>query len=317
MITQKTVLVSFVGANDKGDIPDHGEGAIITTFKERKFEETHLLWCRSQNKKIDFQIIAEGLKNKLESKGLCKEVFIHYFPCKNVTDHNEIYPKLLKMCQKQFDKRVNVTITAAIASGTPAMQACWILLAESGDYKLELIRTDEPKFGKPYVKPVKLNTTLPKVMSLKQENLKIKKENLSLLPILEIKRKDGKIRIGTVTIKLSPMEFSFYRFFAEREEPLKLSYINLNIKIAEKIYAYHKEAYPYSDRLRQQGEQYSKSPSISLQNTRANISRINKKINGSQIDPILKSYYSINIGGNRHCTEYYLNVPKEKILLID
>lgn len=136
---------------------------------------------------------------------------LHKFDCKNVTDHNEIYPKLLEIC-KELNISPDREYTAAIAAGTPAMQVCWLLMAESGDFPIKLIRSNEPRFGKPLVTLIKLDTTLPKIFRLEQENDEID----NLLPDAEIDVKNGSLQIAGTIIPLSPMEFSYYRYFAQR-----------------------------------------------------------------------------------------------------
>jgi sigma54-dependent transcription regulator len=50
-----------------------------------------------------------------------------------VTDHNQIYVELKNYCDR-LNNADNRSYTAAISSGTPDMQVCWILLAEYGDF---------------------------------------------------------------------------------------------------------------------------------------------------------------------------------------
>ena len=90
----------------------------------------------------------------------------------DVTDHNHIYP-VLKGFTDDLNKAENFDYTAAISSGTPAMQVCWILLAESGDFsetnKLNLIKVKDPAFGESENIPVIIETSLPQIIRLKNE----------------------------------------------------------------------------------------------------------------------------------------------------
>ena len=53
------------------------------------------------------------------------------------------------------------------------MQVCWILLSESGDFSdsnpLRLVQIKDPKFGKSENVPVKIDTSLPRIVRLKEE----------------------------------------------------------------------------------------------------------------------------------------------------
>jgi sigma54-dependent transcription regulator len=144
MKSKRKVFVSFVGSNDAGKLIGKDDGAILTALKAfKKVEKVYLLWSPTGN----FKDIANYLKKEIINNRFCKNVLLHAFDLDNVTDHNEIYPKLLGFCKSNFKE--NEEVTAAIASGTPAMQVCWILMAESGDYKLKLIRSNEsPDFQK-------------------------------------------------------------------------------------------------------------------------------------------------------------------------
>ena len=60
------------------------------------------------------------------------------------------------------------------------MQVCWILLAESGDFSelnsLRLIQVKDPKFGKSENLLVKIDTSLPRILRLKEEVKTLKKD---------------------------------------------------------------------------------------------------------------------------------------------
>lgn len=163
------ILLSFVGTNDAGKLRGENDGAVLTVFKKRKFDEVHLIWNTSEAKNVSFEQIAKYVKDEIIKRKYCSNVRPHRFDCDDVTDHNEIYPKLLAFCNS-LGTTEGRKFTAAIASGTPAMQVCWILMAESGDFPLELIRSNEPRFGKAPVTPIRLGTGLPRIIRLEQEN---------------------------------------------------------------------------------------------------------------------------------------------------
>jgi hypothetical protein len=49
------VLLSFVGTNDAGKLTGDSDGAILTVFRERKFDEVHLLWNPSKTRQPGFK----------------------------------------------------------------------------------------------------------------------------------------------------------------------------------------------------------------------------------------------------------------------
>ncbi len=324
----KKVLVSFVGTNDRGDLPGHGDGAILTVFKERQFDETHLLWCHSDRKDIDYKKIAETVRDRLLQRRNCRKVKIHHFPCRNVTDHNEIYRKLQSMCKKQFGYPPQDDITAAIASGTPSMQACWILLAESGDFPLALIRSNEAQFGRPRVKQVTLGTSLPRIISLDRENTVLKKENADLnktieksLPQLTMWARKGIVKIGKQEVHLAPMEFAYYRYFLARalreDKPVEIRSDGIEKVMSDEILNYHKEAFMRLELPRQRAQEVLEDRDISVKTLRAHASRISKKIRSASESKLAGLYFQISVEGSRGAKTYCVKAPKERIKIIE
>jgi len=163
------ILLSFVGTNDVDKTSGRPGGLILTILKKRKFDEVHLLWNYSEVKNLSDEEMAKHVRDQVLSRGYCNTVKLHRVDCSDVTDHNEIYPKLLAVCQS-LKPSPGRRFTAAIASGTPAMQVCWILLAESGDFPVELKRGNEPWVGRQPVAPIRLSSSLPRILRLEQEN---------------------------------------------------------------------------------------------------------------------------------------------------
>ena len=307
----KEILITFVGINDFNKEKD---GAVLTVFKKRKFDEVHLIWNVSEYK--NFFEIASHVKKEIEKRKYCKKIITHSFDCEDVTDHNEIYPKLLEICKSINSK--DKKFTAAIASGTPSMQACWILMAESGDFPLRLIRSDEAKFGKPIVREVKLSTALPRILKLKEENEELKKERKKLLFPLSINIIKGEIKIGKDELNLSPVKFSYYRYFIERaykeEEYLRIDIDTVPDEFYKSILNNHRETFPQADANRMFSE---KNKYISSPTFRANISKLNKKIKSLFDNDAELNYYQIESKGKRFRKAYGINLPKEKIKMLN
>lgn len=304
----KSVLISFAGSND---FNKENDGAILTIFKDKKmkFDRVILLW--NPSKFSNFFEIAEYVKSALIKRNHCKEVLVNAFECEDVTDHNEIYPKLLEFCNSLNKKD---KYTAAIASGTPSMQACWILLAESGDFPIRLIRSDDPKFGKPIVREVKLGTSLPKIMRLEKENKKLKKD---FLPNVILNVSKAELKIGDSKVNLSPTEFSYYRFFLERavngSEYLRVGIYETPLEFYKSVLQYHRDSFPNSDAIRMDLE---KSKGIVSATFRSNISKLNKKISTAIKDRSLSRYFTVESEGERHRKSYGINLDCQKIKIL-
>jgi hypothetical protein len=300
----KNILFSFVGLND-----DNREknGAIVTVAVNRKFDEIHLLWSKS--KYYEFDRIGKYVESTLNSKSLCKEVFLREIKIKDPTDHNEIYPKLLKYLESV--QKPGHKYTAAISSGTPSMQACWILIAESGAFPLKLVRSDDPKWGVPVVRKVKLSAALPRIEKIKKENIELKK---SALEKLTIDKKIPEVRIGDKMIDLTPIEFAYYRFFAEKakndEEHIRFAGIDVPPEFYQKVHMYHKESYAESDGLRMSLE---RAGTIACSNFRANVTRLNSKLKKAVSHELYSKYYMIESEGKKHAKRYGINLPPESI----
>jgi len=315
----KHIMISFVGSNDAGKLADKEDGAVLTALKKRTFNEVHLLWNPSNESTRDFKKIAEYLKEEIIKRKYCSKVTLHQFDCDDVTDHNEIYPKLLEICLS-LSLGKGKKFTAAIASGTPAMQSCWILIAESGDFPLELIRSNEPKYGKPLVTQVKLGTGLPRIIRLEEENEALKKENESLIPRLVMDIKNGRVSVGKIFVPLSPIEFSYYRYFAEKklrgEELERISGILVPTEFLKKIIEYHTESFPESDLFREQLIAMDKSGrNLTVSTFRGNVSKLNKKVRQALQNRTLENLFEIGREGKRHSVSYGIRASAGKIVI--
>ena len=61
----QTILISFVGTNDAGKLKGDSDGAVLTVFKKRKFDEVHLIWNTSEARNISFEHIAKYVKSEI------------------------------------------------------------------------------------------------------------------------------------------------------------------------------------------------------------------------------------------------------------
>jgi len=316
----KKILLSFIGSNDAGRLIGKNDGAVITAMNNEPFDSAILLWNENKEGNPKFSAIVEYVKSEIISRKLAKKVEVQELKLTDVTDHNLIYTGL-KAFTDTLPKSEKLLYTAAISSGTPAMQVSWILLAESGDFSeqfpLRLIKVLDPKFGKTKNVEVKLETSLPKIVRLKEENENLKKD---LIPtaILEIEK--GKLLIGRDEIPLSPIEFAYYRYFSERNKSgeglEKFSGLYIPVKFIEKIYQFHEESFPVLDINREELRRMIKNGNeLSASTFRGNISKINRKMRESLDNETLIEIFRITSEGKRGAKFYGINAPPEKVLI--
>ena len=318
---KKKILISFVGVNDAGKLVGDSEGAILTALENEKFDELILLWNEAElfNGNLKFSDVVRYIRREAKKRKLVKASRDEEFEFNDVTDHNEIYVKL-KEFTDTLEKNSGIQFTASISSGTPAMNVCWILLAESGDFSedfpLRLIKVRDPRFGKSCNIEVKLATTLPKIIRMKNELKKLQ----DALPIAELDIKQGKLLIGEKQIELAPIEFCYYRYFMELklsgEEKEKFSGFQTSDDFLKKIIKFHEESFEDYYTARQALEEMlNKKWGLSTNTFRGNISKLNKKIKRILSNESLYKLFRISAEGKRGARFYGINAPKEKLVV--
>lgn len=321
MSKKKKVLISFAGNNDAGALAEKPDGAVLTALKNEKFDGVILLYNHSPEAKVDYSKVVYYLDSEIKSRKLARKVVITELPIENVTDHNHIYA-ILKDFADALIKNQGVEFTAAISSGTPAMQVCWILLAESGDFSeefpLRLIQVSDPKFGPSQNIPVKIDTTLPRIIRLKEEIAELKKE---LIPPAVISFEKATFSIGGAVIPLSPIELSYYIYFAERntrgEGEEKFSGFTAGGDFLKRILELHSKLFPSLDTNRLDLEKMlRKGTGLAMTTFRGNISKINSKIRTIIDNEEICRAYEITASGIRGAKFYGIHAPKGKIRII-
>jgi hypothetical protein len=318
MKLSKNIFLSFVGSNDAGKLIKQNDGAVLTALTNQKFDEVILLWNQPKSKEVDFHAISQYLKKEIVRRKLAKKVSLQELKINDPTDHNEIYSSL-KSFTDQLSKSETLKYIAAISSGTPAMQVCWILLAESGDFSetnsLNLIKVRDPKFGKSENIPVKIDTSLPKIIRLKEEVENLKE---GFLPVVRMDVEKGELFIGEQQIPLSPIEFCYYRYFLElvlaEKSPEKISSLETSLHFVEKIFQYHEESFPVMDLSRDELRKLLKEKmGIAIATFRGNVSKVNRKIKSVLNDENLSKYYEIGSTGKRGAKFYGIFLLPKKI----
>lgn len=326
---KKKIFISFVGHNDAGKLIGNQDGAILRALSTRIFDEAILLYNESNFSDISFRTISDHVRDEIYSKKYVKKVLVHELFIKDVADHNSVYPIIKEFCSR-LDK--NHSYTAGISSGTPAMQVCWILLAESGDFSvdnpLKLVRSIEPRFGKQKIVAVKLDTSLPRIISLtnkisllENEKAKLIEDKISFLPMLSLNIKKAEIRIGNDLLNLSPVLFCYYRYFVERvieeKDFERFTFYGTSVEFVKKIVKYHEETFPDSDVAREEMLKLIKNnEGISRLTLLSNISKIKAAVKKIIYSNALLDYYIISSNGKRYLTTYGIRLPKDKIIII-
>jgi hypothetical protein len=310
------VLLSFVGTNDAGVLQGKPDGAILTALKNDKFNTVYLFF--NDSNEHDFFSISKYLKSEIIRLGLAEEVNLILLDIKDVTDHNLIYTSLKDFCDK-LNKNKNYY--AAISSGTPAMQVCWILLAESGDFSiinpLKLIKIKDPRFGKSENVPVKIGTSLPKIIRLNNEVEALKNE---LIPPVIFDTNKPELIIDGISIPTAPIELSYYFYFLQRSFNScgfeKFSGYWTTKIFLKKIIEIHESFFPFLDLNRIELKKYIKSDNgLPIGTFRGNISKINKKIKIAVNKNSLIELFKISTEGSRGAKYYGIKADKEKIII--
>ncbi|MBX3042533.1 MAG: sigma 54-interacting transcriptional regulator [Ignavibacteriae bacterium] len=150
------ILITFVGTNDVGKLAGlEDDGAILTTLSERDFDYIYLLYTRGNarinDNMFNYLEISEYLKTIILENNYCKEsdVIIQEFICNKIAVHTEVYASLVKFLNENFSEIdiENNELFALISSGTPQMQASWILIAEADVFPVKLIRAIEKRYS--------------------------------------------------------------------------------------------------------------------------------------------------------------------------
>lgn len=211
-------LISFVGTTDIHLAPE-GRGPILTAIRELKPKSVTLIITEAKSgasrKRTSFMEDSGKVVSAIE--GAFPKVHVQRWPMSllDPADHNEIYPKLRSIARDIVNEFPEVAV--AISSGTPSVQACWILLAESGEVALKQFRTSDPDMSNHVIRPVKLEVGLPRIIGLEQQNQMLARRASSLEKVafkhVRVNVPTGTIHIGDVELNLCRRQYTFYRYF--------------------------------------------------------------------------------------------------------
>lgn len=308
-----TTLFSFVGVTDV-NLLGQQRGPILTAVDGLKPKNVILIATTGAGVRYDLVGGAAQLQKMIKTISPVTKVSIVTMEIDDPTDHNEIYPKLREAVSMHSSKKGR--LIAAISSGTPSMQVCWILLAESGEVKLSLYRTTEAELTKTPVREVRLDSSLPRIIALEEENAALK---AIAIPQVELSIAKGLVTIGSSIIKFSPLQFAYYRFFLERiarggpsEEPrFRVSGMFTDESFAQKVNDYRRESFPNrADSDGTYGKR--KEPMIPAEQFRSNLTKLNRKLQDALGDT-LAVYYCIESSGPREAKTYGVRLDRSKV----
>ncbi len=309
-------LLSFVGTAD-GHLAPEGSGPILTAVRELAPTSVTLIVTEGNGIEHDYAAMSTLVKKAILQVNPEISVGRRFIELTDPTDHNEIYYQLRDLTQALAKRHPKMT--AAISSGTPSMQVCWILLAESGEAPLSLVRTAEPRFGRPPVQPVRLDVGLPRIQAM----ARLEQENAALLdlaiPTVTVHVQRGLVLFNDEIIPLSPRMFSYYRYFLERARQARRSPAYLEVRgvfvsgsFTQAIVEYHTESFPEKEDLeiaRLQKGLYE----IQASAFRSTVTKLNDRIRKHVPDQRLHQHLIVQAIGPKSARQYYVGLNADKI----
>lgn len=137
-------LLTFVGNHDPFTLSavtsEKLDGPILTLAKHHRFDNI-LLLATSQMKEL-----ADQTATTLRAWPSTPKVVIIEAKLADPTNHIEILEFLRGVCREQVFSSGDQSLYVAVASGTPAMHACWLLLVASGEIPAQLVQTRPPRY---------------------------------------------------------------------------------------------------------------------------------------------------------------------------
>jgi DNA-binding NtrC family response regulator len=135
------ILLTFTGFHDpysKGLVgEDEQPGPILSLLQERSFDLVYLL--ATPNTERNTASTAAELKKRVE----LREVAL---PLHDPTDYGAILRNLRSVTAAVVEEFSGAEYFISVASGTPQMHACWVLLTTSGEFPARILQVRPPRF---------------------------------------------------------------------------------------------------------------------------------------------------------------------------
>ncbi|MEL4485405.1 sigma-54 dependent transcriptional regulator [Shewanella algae] len=138
------ILLSFTGFNDpfsKGLVEQEEQpGPILSVLKAKTFQIVYL---------FDTPATREASSNTKEAiKHLYPQCIVHVLDMKlsDPTNYHDIFKGLKEFALTIQEEQKHAKFYISVASGTPQMHACWVLLAASGEIPAKILHVRPPRF---------------------------------------------------------------------------------------------------------------------------------------------------------------------------
>lgn len=153
------ILLSFTGFNDpfsKGLVEQEEQpGPILSVLKAKTFQSVYL---------FDTSATREASSNTKEAiNNLYPECTVYVLDMKlsDPTNYHDIFRGLKEFALTIQEEHKPANFYISVASGTPQMHACWVLLAASGEIPAKILHVRPPRFvtkDRPLVSEIELSS---------------------------------------------------------------------------------------------------------------------------------------------------------------
>jgi len=154
----KKLLLTFTGFHDpytKGLVGQEEQpGPILSLLSARQFDHIVLFSTPSMAR------ATSDTRTEIDKRICDVEVEIRDVPLDDPTDYSAILRNLRRHIRELVGKYPDAVYSIAVASGTPQMHACWVLLAASGEIPAKILHVRPPRFvtrDRPLVSEVDLS----------------------------------------------------------------------------------------------------------------------------------------------------------------
>lgn len=153
------ILLTFTGFHDpyfKGLVDQEEQpGPILSLLSVRRFDRIYLFDTPAT------QEITRHTREAINQRYPGAQIHVLSIALDDPTDYAGILKGLRKHIPRLFENAENANFYLAVASGTPQMHACWLLLAASGEIPARILHVRPPRFvtkARPLVSAIDLSS---------------------------------------------------------------------------------------------------------------------------------------------------------------
>ncbi len=147
------VLISAVGNRDPYDEKNRNKGPILTTLDHLNTDSVLLVYNTPPAPRNMEQNALETEKALQQYQGVQVEMFPLELP--DPTDYDAVLEAFRKTAEEISKKYIQDELLIAVSSGTPQMQAAWLLLISQGLLPAQAYYTSDPKYVTQEQSPVR------------------------------------------------------------------------------------------------------------------------------------------------------------------